>query len=382
MKFVSLTVVILSMMAASCIRTPEGERAAKELQKIMQKNDAVGLAVAVVKEGKIVYVNSFGKKNIEEGTLLDTNDLFRIASISKSFTTSAIMQLVEKGLLSLDDDVSDLIGFTVRNPKFPETPVTLKMLLSHTSSLKDSIGYFNLDVVNPEKNHDNAGAWHDYEPGSAYDYCNLGFNMTGTLVEKYSGIRFDNYIRENLLNPLGLYGSFNVDSLDSKLFATIYERDSTGKFIPQPAAYKSRAAEIDSGYVMGYSTPLFSPTGGMKISARDLAKYMIMHMNYGTLDSVTVMSRESAMLMQTPVVDVDENNRYCMALKKTRNLIPGEEMTGHTGSAYGLYSAMFFEPEKRFGFVMITNGCNPVRKDGYTLIQRDVIRALYKIFVR
>ena len=57
-------------------------------------------------------------------------------------------------------------------------------------------------------------------------------------------------------------------------------------------------------------------------------------------------------------------------------------MTGHTGSAYGVYSAMFFEPEKRFGFVMITNGCNPVRKDGYTLIQRDVIRALYKIFIK
>ena len=120
----------------------------------------------------------------------------------------------------------------------------------------------------------------------------------------------------------------------------------------------------------------------MKISAKDLAKYMTMHMNYGVLDSVRIISEECSRNMQTPVIDVDEWNKYGMALKTTTSLIPGEIMVGHTGSAYGVYSAMFFEPEKKFGFVMITNGCAPVYKDGYTVIQGDVVRALYNIFVK
>lgn len=381
MKFVSLTVMILSLALSGYAQHNKETRAVKELGDIMTENSAVGLAVAVVKEGRIIWVNSSGLKNIEQKILLDTNDLFRIASISKSFTATAAMQLVDKGLISLDDDVSDLIGFRLRNPNFPDKPVSLKMLLSHTAGLRDALGYFNLDVINPGKNPDHAKAWHNYPPGGGYEYCNMGFNLTGTILEKISGVRFDNYIRENIIKPLSLNGDYNIDSLDNTLFTTLYGVDSAGNFVPQPAAYKSRAKDIDSGYVAGYSTPLFSPTGGMKISARDLARYMIMHMNSGTAEGKQIISPESSAMMQTPVVEVDENNSYCLALTKTRNLIPGELMTGHTGSAYGLYSAMFFEPQKKFGFVMITNGCKSPDVEGFTKIQADVIRALYKIFI-
>ncbi len=380
--FLGLVLTIISFSAVSCKKLSKEELATKELRNIMTNNSAVGLSVAVVKDGKIIFVKSLGKKSIEDNSDIDTTDIFRIASISKSFTTTALMQLVDKGKLSLDQDVSELIGFKVRNPKFPDIPITVKMLLSHSSSLCDSLGYFQLDVANPEKNPGYARAYHSYAPGTQYDYCNLGFNILGSLVEKLSGVRFDNYVRDNVLMPLGLYGNFNVDSLDASKFVTLYNRDSAKNFIAQPDAYKSRSKEIDSGYVMGYSTPLFSPTGGMKISAKDLAKYMTMHMNYGVLDSVRIISEECSRNMQTPVIDVDEWNKYGMALKTTTSLIPGEIMVGHTGSAYGVYSAMFFEPEKKFGFVMITNGCAPVYKDGYTVIQGDVVRALYNIFVK
>lgn len=378
-----LAFLILPFTANSQEKTTKEEQAVNELRQIMTKTNAVGLAVAVVKDGKIIFVKSLGKKNIENNTDLVPTDIFRIASISKSFATTALMQLVEKKKLSLDQDVSELIGFKLRNPKYPNVPITIKMLLSHTSSLCDSLGYFELDVVNPSKNSGYAKAYHSYyAPGAQYDYCNLGFNIIGSLVEKLSGVRFDNYVRNNVIKPLGLYANHNVDSLDANKFVTLYSKDATGKFVPDLSAYRSRTADIANGYIMGYSTPLFSPTGGIKISAQDLAKYMIMHMNYGKSGSVRIISKKSSHLMQTPVIATNQWTKYCMALLHTTNLIPGEDMVGHTGSAYGLYSAMFFEPNKKFGFVMMTNGCTPTYKDGFTVIQGDVIRALYKIFVQ
>ena len=112
--------------------------AQEEMTRVMEKNSAVGLAVAVVKGGEIIYTQSFGYKSLEDSTLLAEGDVFRIASISKSFTTTALLTLMEKGLINLDQDVSELTGFPVRNPAFPDVVITVKMLLSHTSSLNDS----------------------------------------------------------------------------------------------------------------------------------------------------------------------------------------------------------------------------------------------------
>ncbi len=378
----SIAILTVSFPAVSSEKKANEEKALKDLQQIMSETKAVGLAVAVVKDGKIIFLKSLGKKNLEDNIELGTKDIFRIASISKSFTATAIMQLKEQGKLKLDQDVSELIGFRVRNPKYPEIPITVKMLLSHSSSLCDSLGYFELDVVNPDKNPGYAKAYHYYAPGEKYDYCNLGFNILGTLVEKLSGERFDNYIHNHIIKPLGLYGNHNVDSLDASRFVTLYQDEAgVGKASPQPAAYRSRAAEIASGYIMGYSTPLFSPTGGVKISAEDLAKYMIMHMNYGK-GSVRIISKKSSKLMQTPIIEASQWVGYGMALEQATNLISGETMVGHTGSAYGVYTAMFFNPEKKFGFVMMTNGCNPDYKDGWVVIDKEVINCLYRNFIK
>ena len=140
----------------------------KRLIDEMEFNGAVGLAVAVVRDNAIVYKKSFGFKDLEAGIPLEVDDIFRIASISKSFSATAVMQLLEQGKLSLDDEVGDLVGFPVRNPKYPEVPITLRMLLSHTSSLTDSEGYFTLDVINPEVNADWGKSYADYAPGEKY----------------------------------------------------------------------------------------------------------------------------------------------------------------------------------------------------------------------
>lgn len=379
-KAISLKFLSVSFLLSCSIAVfAQNEKAESDLREIMKKLDVVGLSVAVVKKGEIIYKNSFGLKDINTKAPLSDTDIFRIASISKSFSATSIMQLIEAGKLSLDDDFSDLVGFKIRNPKFPDKVITLRMIMSHTSSINDSQGYFTLDAINPSKNPDWAKCYSDYAPGAGYRYCNLNYNMVGTVIEKLSGERFDNYVKNHILNPLGLYAGYNVDSLDASRFATLHEYDATTKtFKPSPAAYNPRREEIRN-YTMGYTTPIFSPTGGMKISATDLAKYMSMHMNMGKYKGKRIISKKSAKLMQTKIADEEG---YALALTNLDDLIPGKKMVGHTGSAYGLYSAMFFHPKEKFGIVVITNGCNPTYTKGINDVLRAGVNSLYENFIK
>ena len=264
----------------SCVQSPEAAFE-KDIEALRDSLDNAGLAVVVVKDNQIVYHHEFGYSDLELRTPLREDNLYRIASISKSFSATSMMQLIEKGLVTLDTDVSTLAGFPIRNPKYPDTVITLEMLLSHTSSLNDSEGYFVLDVINPETNPDWANCYNDYEPGTGYEYCNLNFNLVGTFIEKLSGERFDQYVVHHVLEPLGLYGGYCVDSLDASRFAKLYNLED-GKMTEQKDAYAPRSERI-ANYRFGYDTPVFSPTGGMKISACDLARYMMMHMGWGLL---------------------------------------------------------------------------------------------------
>jgi CubicO group peptidase (beta-lactamase class C family) len=351
------------------------EDAEAGMQAIMQESKVVGLSVAVVKHNKIIYTHSFGQKNVENNTPLTDDCIFRIASISKSFSATSIMQLVEANKISLDDDISKLLGFKIRNPKYPETIITLRMIMSHLSSINDSQGYFTLDAINAEKNSDWAKCFNNYEPGKGYEYCNLNYNMTGTIIEKISGERFDQYVKHHILDPLKLYGGYCVDSLDKSRFATIYEFNVDSiRFYPTPAAYAPRSMEIKN-YEMGKSTPIFSPTGGMKISATGLAKYMIMHSRQGKYKGVRIISKHSAREMQTAL---SKEEGYGLAIETSDHMIPGKIMKGHTGSAYGLFSAMFFHPKEKFGIVVISNGCDPAYSNGYNTVIRKAVNCLYE----
>ena len=361
--------VLLSVKAISQV-----ENIAPAIQQIFKDEKVVGLSVAVVKDNKIIYTNSFGSSNLETGAPLTNKNIFRIASISKSFSATSIMQLIEAGKLDLDEDVSNLVGFPIRHPKYPETVITLRLLMSHLSSINDSEGYFSLDYINPAKNPNWQKCYNDYEPGKGYQYCNLNFNMIGTIIERTSGERFDQYVKHHILDPLGLYGGYCVDSLDKSRFATIYDYNvDSAKFIMSPNAYAARSEEI-TNYTMGYSTPIFSPTGGMKISATDLAKYMTMHMNYGRYKEGRIITKKSSKLMQTPL-SVEEN--YGFALENTTKMVDGIPLVGHTGSAYGLFSAMFFDPKKKYGIVVISNGCHPGYKGGYNNVIKRTVNVLY-----
>ena len=117
--FFMVSAIALSLVSIQGMSQPE--KAVTEIEAIMQQSKIIGLSVAVVRKNKIVFTHSFGLKDVEKNEPLKDNHIFRIASISKSFSATSIMQLVEAKKLSLDDDMSSLVGFTLRNPKFPTT---------------------------------------------------------------------------------------------------------------------------------------------------------------------------------------------------------------------------------------------------------------------
>lgn len=384
LKMLLVTAVSFALLSAC---SPSREQLKNEaIKNVLDGFHAVGISVAVVKDGRIVYNESFGYKDLETQTPLANDDLMRIASISKSFTATSLLQLVDKGIISLDDDVSDLIGFRIRNPRHPDTPITLKMILSHTSSIRDKDDYSTLDHLNPAVYGDCEESYFEYKPGEGYNYSNMGLNLAGTILEKVSGVRFDDYVRDNVIRKLGIYGGHNVDSLDNSKFASLYAyRD--GEYVKSESAYKSRAEEMPD-YVMGYSAPLFSPTGGVKISAHDLAVYMMMHMNYGEYNGTRIISEESAKAMQTPVWlnENSEEDQYALCLNDFINYIddekyntPGHYPVGHTGIAYGLKSIMIWSPADGWGIVAMTNGYTPVKDKN---ILKTLANAIYKAYIK
>jgi CubicO group peptidase (beta-lactamase class C family) len=380
MKRILQTTLLTGFMLVTLIQAfAQSEKAEAAIQSIMQSSPVVGLSVAVVKNNKVIYNHSFGFKDVEKQLPLTNASIFRIASISKSFTTTAIMQLVAEKKIRLDQDISELVGFKVRNPAYPNTVITLKMALSHRSSINDSEGYFSLDAIDPATNPNFAKCYNTYEPDKGYMYCNLNYNLAGSILEKITGIRFDKYIQQQILDPLGLYGGYNVNALDSNLIAKIYEFNKETKgFTLSPNAYAPRTEEI-SNYTMGRSTPIFSPTGGMKISANDLAKYMIMHSQLGKYEGGRMIPKKLSQQMQAII---SEEESYGMALETSTQLIQGKTMIGHTGVAYGLYSLMFFEPKEKIGFVVISNGCDTKTINGFNAVLHQTVNSLYNNLIR
>jgi CubicO group peptidase (beta-lactamase class C family) len=380
MKRILQTTLLTGFMLVTLIQAfAQSEKAEAAIQSIMQSNPVVGLSVAVVKNNKVIYNHSFGFKDVEKQLPLTNESIFRIASISKSFTSTAIMQLVAEKKIRLDQDISELVGFKVRNPAYPNTVITLKMALSHRSSINDSEGYFSLDAIDPATNPNFAKCYNAYEPDKGYMYCNLNYNLAGSILEKITGIRFDKYIQQQILDPLGLYGGYNVNALDTQLIAKIYEfNKQTQGFTLSPNAYAPRTEEINN-YTMGRTTPIFSPTGGMKISANDLAKYMIMHSQLGKYDGGRMIPKKLSKQMQA-IISEEEN--YGMALETTTQLIAGKTMIGHTGVAYGLYSLMFFEPKEKIGFIVISNGCDTKTINGFNAVLHQTVNSLYDNLIR
>ena len=353
----------------------------KTIQGYMDECRTNGMSVALVKGNDIIYQHAFGWRDKEAGDPLDINDLFKIASISKSFSAVSILQLVDQGKLSLEDDVSDLIGFKVRHPLWPEIPVTLKMLLSHTSGMKDGNGnssYWTPDWVDPSKTPINKQidyAWYNYAPGQGYNYCNRGFNMLGCIIERASGERFDDYVRHHILDRVGIgMAGYNIDSLDADRLVTMYGYNKAkDELLRNNASVRKNEKKLEEGtYVIGEDGWGWSPTGGMKISLPDLTKWlMCLRDSCITTSGDRLLSAKAYRRLWTHVTPADPGTEYCLGVRTETRMIAGKTLQGHTGSLHGYKGCMFFEPKEGWGFICL---CSSTKL--------DKINEVYKIYYK
>ena len=369
-----------------------GAQVADSIRTYMEECRTMGLATVLFKGDDILYMNAFGWRDKVGGDPLDVNDIFKIASMSKSFSAVSILQLIDEGKLSLEDDVSDLMGFPVRHPKWPDIPITLKMLLSHTSSMKDGSGnsrYWTPDWVNPDVTSVDSmlrHAFYDYAPGQGYNYCNRGFNMLGNIIERASGERFDDYVRHHILDPLGAgKAGYNVDSLDTDRLVTMYGYNKSEDKLLRNNAYvrKNEKKVADGTYVIGEDGWGWSPTGGMKITLPDLTRWlMTLRDSCITPSGVRLISPAAYRKLTTHTTPADPGTDYCLGTRTETRLIDGKTLYGHTGSLHGYKGCMFVHPTEGWGFICLCSSTRLTRINEVYEIYYRVGNLLYEQYIK
>ncbi len=396
LRFVAFTIGLMALVFAGAAparaQQLSGAQIADSIRTYMEECRTMGLATALFTDNDILYMNAFGWRDKKGGDNLEVTDIFKIASMSKSFSAVSILQLVDEGKLSLEDDVSDLMGFPVRHPKWPDIPITLRMLLSHTSSMKDGNGnsrYWSPDWVNPAVMPVDSmlrHAFYDYAPGQGYNYCNRGFNMLGNIIERASGERFDDYVRHHVLDPVGVgVAGYNVDSLDADRLVTMYGyRKSDDKLLRNNAYVRKNEKKLEEGiYVIGEDGWGWSPTGGMKIILPDLVKWLkCLRDSCITASGVRLISPESYRKLRTPVTPADPGTLYCLGTRTETRLIAGKTLYGHTGSLHGYKGCMFVHPEEGWGFICLCSSTKLDKINEVYQIYYKVANLLYEQYIK
>jgi CubicO group peptidase (beta-lactamase class C family) len=319
------------------------------------------------------------------GRAVTIDDPVRVASISKLVVAVGVMKLVEEGRLDLDGDVSRWLGWHLRNPAFPERPITLAMLLSHTSSLRDHQDQYAIPLGDTVQSViADPNSWDPKRgPGdSFFTYSNLNFPVVASVVERASGERFDLWMRREVIEPLKLDACFNWPTCsDGKVAQAVVlmqdgkaVRDDHGGKRPDCALFVQTGPCDLARWKLGENGALFAPQGGLRISMRDLARVGRMLLNGGTLDGVRLLSPQSVETMLAPRWRFDGRNGdtdkgfYCaygLAVQLLRTGIAGCKddpigdgiaRVGHGGDAYGLRSGLWLDRTSGTGVAFFVTG--------------------------
>jgi len=310
-----------------------------------------GLAAAVVRGDQVVLARAWGRADIAANRPATPDTLFMLASISKTVTAVALMQLYEQGRFGLDDPIDTNLGRLVRNPNFPSVPITYRMLLSHTSSIEDGLHYadyyvYDMDspialdafvtgYLSPGGAYYDASNWSGTgAPGTSYSYTNAGVALAGDLVERISGLNLQQYCQQHIFTPLGMgESSFFLRDLDRTHIAMPYDTDASGNYTPD-------------GY---YAYPDY-PDGQLRTSASQLARFLMAFSQYGQLGGAQILQRATVEEMRRQQPSSQEG--LCWEF----TTIGGRNLTGHDGADYGVTTSMYFDPVTGAGIVVLTNG--------------------------
>lgn len=329
-----------------------------------------GANLVIIKEGKWVYSKSLGQANIDQNIDVDRETIFMMASVSKTMIATAVMQLWEKGSIDLDIDVNHYLPFSVRPPLHPSDSITMRMLLTHTSAIKDNwnvmaplYGYgdspvsmdtFMFHYLTPGGDYYYPNNYYSYAPGAAYNYSNIGSTLAAYIVERITGDAFSHYC------DTAIFKKICMDNT-SFLLAGIAD---TGK-IARPYSWNGTAYE-DNGL---YGYPDY-PDGQLRTNITALARFMTMYMNHGIYEGTRLLDSTTVdyMMMQQTNAAWFQGLIFYSGISSN-----GDTLWGHNGGDAGVNTAMYFNFQKQTGVIVLTNG------DGTVNANADLLAdTLYK----
>ena len=341
------------------------------------------------------------------GRAVTPDDPVRVASVSKLVVAIGVMRLVEQGKLDLDRDVGAYLGWNLRNPHFPSQPITLRQLLSHTSSLRDGDDAYVVPLGASLKDAlGDPGLWDPaHGPDDHYfAYANFNFPVVASAIERVTGERFDIWMRREVLEPMKLDACFNWPTCSDTAVARAVVLTQDGKPVrddlhgtrPDCPVYVEDGPCDLGRWKLGDNGALFSPQGGLRISARGLERVGRMLLNGGTLGGVRILSASSVEAMLAPAwrfdgrngSQGDESEGICSYGLATRQLATrlgcaddpersGRQWVGHAGDAYGLRSGIWIDRKSGTGIAYFVTGLpdEPSRgKSSFTAAEEQMIR--------
>lgn len=351
---------------AACVHRPgtaDASAARAAIRGPVESGAVPGAGLVVCKAGKPVFAFSAG---LAQGAAGEAPPLaflartkMRVASVSKIVTALTAHRLSRMGILNLDADVGGEFSPVLRHTDFPDAPITLRQLLSHTASLQDPEVYWR---PAPGRTEDlfASSMWREAatgRPGSAFNYCNFGYGLAAHVIERMTGERFDHVVRRLVMEPAGIDAGFawsQVPVAERRAGATLYRKvddvwqvqvDGPATLADdEPAVLKSDDFRLDS-YLPGTNGTMFSPQGGLRSSLEDIAALVRMAaVDAGMQSPLWVHDQRDA----GSITDGGYFSVYTAGLQihpASDTPLPGHRLMGHHGEAYGLYSGAFHLPD-------------------------------------
>ena len=319
------------------------------LADVMEDFSAVAVSVATIENGQLSQSGAWGWAIRDEREMTADTKL-RVASLSKVAVGMCAMAMAQEGILDLDAPLSAYWGESVQNP-YTQAQPTARTLMSHSSSVKSleiSRGLSHLTSLLSR-----GSSWRSVEPGDVggWYYSNFGVCVLGTTLELASGQVLDDYFQSHFCQPMGLTASFFGGNLEEESLATLYNPSSVGRTAAAQAG-ESIPNQIGDG-------ASWYP-GGLTISAVDLAKLVAVLANGGEYEGVSYLEPGTVAEMETPQFQVDPGETsvfdQCLILRRQENILGRDQIYYHTGSAYGVFSLLTFDPETGDGVVVLTTG--------------------------
>lgn len=315
----------------------------------LEEHNVAGAAIAVVKDGKLFFAKGYGYADVEKGIPVDPEQtIFRIGSVGKTFTWTAVMQLVEQGKLNLDTDINTYLDFRIPDT-FPQ-PVTLKHLMTHTSGFEDR---WLESLVSDASELIPAREWlisntpgRVRPPGEAAGYSNYNAMLAGYIVSRVSGQPYDQYIQEHIFDPLGMVHS----TVQSPIPADLQPLASAGY------TYVNGAFQPFPDYI---AQPAGLPSGMHQSSVTDMARFMITHLEDGrygdeNIPEARILEESTAQQMQSTLYTPDPR-LLGMAYGFADMSDNGQRTLGHQGYGPPMSSQLLLLPDQHLGIFVVYN---------------------------